>query len=129
MLTHPNVLKALSPGRVVTVFTVAYGPALAVVLQQQTIKSGRSFTVLMLCRSGDEWEEKAAGIVGTVSAGPETVAPYKVLQSLFSPVGEVKHTVVTIDGKMVHNITEEVLAVEPKKIMDDYNNRQIPRFR
>lgn len=128
LLTHPNALKALSPGRVVTVYTAAYGHSLAVVLSQQTTKSSKTFTVLLLCNGGDEWEERAGAILGD-SSNRDTVAPYRALSELFAPDGEVKHTVVTVDGQLISNITEEVLDVEPKKIMDDYKNRQIPRFR
>ena len=128
MLTHPSALKALSPGRVVTLFTSSYGHSLAVVLSQQTAKSGRTFTVLMLCNSGDEWAERATSIVGD-SAKRDILTPYKALTGLFAPDGEVKHAVVTVEGLLIYNITEEVVDVERKKIVDDYNNRQIPRFR
>ncbi|CAI8055955.1 Helicase SKI2W, partial [Geodia barretti] len=128
LLTHPSALKALSPGRVVTLFTSTYGHSLAVVLSQQTAKSARTFTVLMLCNSGDEWAERATSIVGD-SAKRDILTPYKALTGLFAPDGEVKHTVVTVEGLLIYNITEEVVDVERKKIVDDYNNRQIPRFR
>ena len=128
LLTHPNALKALSPGRVVTVYTTAYHYGLAVVLQQHSSKSStRSFTVLMLCNSGDEQEEKAKALVNSTSHEP--VTPYRALGELFMPAGAVKHAVVTVDGQLVFNITEEVVDVESKKIIDDYNKRQIPRFR
>ena len=128
LLTHPNALKALSPGRVVTILTAAYGHSLAVVLQQHTTKSSKTFTVITLCNSGDEWEEKAASLVGETS-NHDLVTPYRAVSGLFAPNGEVKHTVVSVGGQALENITEEVVDVEPKKIMDDYNKRQIPRFR
>ena len=113
-------------------YTSAYGHSLAVILQQHTTatagkSASKSFTVLMLCNSGDEMEEKAKSLVESTSHA--TVAPYRALGGLFIPDGEVKHAVVTLDGQLVFNITEEVLKVEPKKIIDDYIKRQIPRFR
>ena len=134
LLTHPNPLKALSPGRVVTVHTAAYGHALAVVLQQHAGRSTRSFTVLTLCESGDEWEERSGFVVGDTSSrgsggAAAVVGQYRAMSGLFAPGGEVRHTVVDIDGQSIHNITEEVVDVEAKKIIDDYNKRQIPRFR
>ena len=129
MFTHPNALKALSPGRVVTIYTPAYHYSLAIILQQNISKSSstKSLTVFMLCNSGDESEEKAKSLVDSTSC--DEVTPYKALGSIFIPQGEVKHTVVTLDGKLVVNITEESVNVEPRKIIDDYNKRQIPRFR
>lgn len=128
LLTHPNALKALSPGRVVTLCTSTYHHSLAVILQQNTSKSSsKSFTVLMLCKRGDESEEKAKTLVDATSH--ETVTPYRALTGLFLPAEEVSHAVVTVDGQMVFNITEEVIDVEPMKMIDDYNKRQIPRFR
>ena len=129
LLTHPSALKALSPGRVVTLSTPACGYTLAVILSQQTIKSAKTFTVLTLCNGGDEWEGKAKSIVVGDSVKHDTVVLYKQLSGLFAPDGEVKHAVVTVDGQLIYNITEEIVGVEPRKIMDDYKNRQIPRFR
>ena len=130
LLAHPNALKVLSPGRVVTLHTSAYHYSLAVVLQQHTSKSAsKSFTVLMLCNSGDESEERAKLLVETSQVEGQIVTPYRPLDGLFTPDGEVGHAVVTLDGHLVFNITEEVVNVEPKKIIDDYSKRQIPRFR
>lgn len=83
----------------------------------------------MLCNSGEESEESAKSLIDASLREQETVTPYIGISGLFSPNGEVKHAVATLDGQLVFNITEEVVSVEPKKIIDDYNKRQIPRFR
>ena len=131
LLAHPNALKVLSPGRIVTLHTSSYHHhSLAVILQQHSSKSAsKSFTVLMLCNSGDESEERAKLLVETSQVEGQIVTPYRSLSGLFMPDGEVRHAVVTLDGQLVFNITEEVVNVEPKKIIDDYSKRQIPRFR
>ena len=132
ILNHPNALKALSPGRVVTVYTSAYHHSLAVILQQHSgsnrSPTSKSFTVLMLCNSEDDSEEKAKSIADSTSSSGK-VSPYRPVGGLFMPHGEVKHAVVTLEGQLISNITEESLSVEPKKIIDDYSRRQIPRFR
>ena len=111
-------------------YTNAYHYSLAVILQQHSSKStARSFTVLMLCNSGDDSEKKAKSLIDSSLIEYQTVTPYKALSGLFTPDGEVKHAVVTLDGQLVFNITEEVVNIEPKKIIDDYDKRQIPRFR
>ena len=130
LLSHPNTLKALSPGRVVTIYTNSYHYSLALILQQHSSKSAtRTFTVLMLCNAGDESEDRARALVDTSQGQYKAVMPYLPLEELFKPVGEVKHAVVTLDGQLIVSITEEMLKTELAKIIDDYKKRQIPRFR
>ena len=114
----------------VTLYTNAYHYSLAVVLQQHSSKTTpRSFTVLLLCKAGDDTEERVKSLVDVTQKQYEMVTPYVPLNELFTPDGEVRHAVVTVDGQLVFNITEEVVSVDPKKIVDDYSRRQIPRFR
>lgn len=127
MLSSPQVLKTLSPGRVVTIFTAKYHYSLAVVLQKNTKTPSRTFTVLMLCNSGDEMEEAANSVVNIDQY--KTVTPYKPLTELFHPEGILHHAVVDIDGQLIVSITEKVLSVEAARIIEDYRRRQIPRFR
>ena len=90
----------------------------------------RAFTVLMLCNSGDNTEERAKAIVDTSSKGQyKAISPYLPLTELFKPDGEIRHAVVSLSGSLIINITQEQVHVEPRKIIDDYNKRQIPRFR
>ena len=113
-----------------TIYTNSYHYSLALILQQHSSKTAtRTFTVLMLCNAGDESEEKARVLVDTSQGQYKAVSPYLPLEELFKPAGEVKHAVVTLDGQLVVSITGEVLKIEPAKIIDDYNRRQIPRFR
>ena len=126
LLSTVQVLKALSPGRVVTISTAKYHYSLAVILQQIHKTVGRSFTVLTLCNSGDETKDVANSLVNVDQY--KGVTPYKPLTELFHPDGVVKHAVVDINGQCIVNITQEVLSVEPARIIEDYNRRQIPRF-
>ena len=126
LLSTVQVLKALCPGRVVTIFTTKYHYSLAVILQQGHKTVDRSFTVLMLCNSGDETKDVANSLVNVDQY--KGVTPYKPLTELFHPDGVVKHAVVDINGQRIVNITQKVLSVEPARIIEDYNRRQIPRF-
>lgn len=127
LLSHPQVLKSLSPGRVVIIYTHRHRYSLAVVLQQSTKKTGRSFTVLMLCNGGEDTEEVANSIVDIKLY--QSVNPHESMKELFRPDGPVRHMVVEVDGLLLENITGDVLSVEPSKVMEDYRRRQIPRFR
>ena len=84
---------------------------------------------MMLCNSGEDSEESVKSLIEASLIKHETVTPYRALSGLFSPDGEVRHAVVSVDGQLVFNITEEVVNIEPRKIIDDYTKRQIPRFR
>ena len=106
--------------------TTKYHYSLAVILQQGHKTVDRSFTVLMLCNSGDETKDVANSLVNVDQY--KGVTPYKPLTELFHPDGVVKHAVVDINGQRIVNITQKVLSVEPARIIEDYNRRQIPRF-
>ena len=113
----------------VTIFLSGYHYCLATILQQHTSKSSRDFTVLILCNTGDDSEENAKALIDSTQKEYAVVNPYLPLTELFKPDGEVKHAVINLTGQFITGITDEVISVEPKKIMDDYNKRQIPRFR
>ena len=80
----------------------------------------------MLCNSGDETKDVANSLVNVDQY--KGVTPYKPFTELFHPDGVVKHAVVDINGQRIVNITQKVLSVEPARIIEDYNRRQIPRF-
>lgn len=121
------MLKALSPGRVVVIDSPVYQYCLAVVLQQNTKKANKMFTVLMLCNAGQESEDIAPTLVDVEQY--KVVTPYQKMGELFHPDGTVQHVVVEVDGQMIVGVCQETLKVEPSKIIEDYRKRQIPRFR
>lgn len=85
------------------------------------------FTLLMLCNCGDELEEAAKSLVDMRQY--KAVRPYQPMKDLFHPEGVVKHAVVEVDGWLIMYICEEVIKIEANRIMEDYQKRQIPRFR
>ena len=78
MMSHPQVLKALQPGRVVTVYTHKHRHSLAVVLQQNLRKASRTFTTLMLCNEGEDDEEMVAAMVAVEQY--EAVTPHEAMK-------------------------------------------------
>ena len=126
-----RVQKALSPGRVVILFTECYHYCLAVILhnkpqQSYTAKSKQSYTVLMLCNHGDDSEDAATSLV---SLNSNVVKPYTPIKELFRPEGEIRHTVLEIGVEHLFCLTSRELSVDGNRIINDYKNRQIPRFR
>ena len=111
------------------IYTNRYKYSLAVILQPNIKKMPKSFTVLMLCNSGDEMEEDASFLVNTEQH--KTIKPYMYLpmKELFLPDGVIKHAVIEVDGTFVRYICEDVLKVEANRIIEDYQKRQLHRFR
>ena len=123
LMKHAHVQKALSPGRVVVLFTERYQYCLAVILQR---KGQGVYTVLMLCNPGDDSEDAASSLV---SLNLNIVRPHEPVRELFRPEGEVRHTVVEIRGQqLLVSLTTRELTVEASRIVGDYKQRQIPRF-
>ena len=130
-LKHAHVQKALSPGRVVVLFTERYHHCLAVVLQSKgqqsyTAKAKHQYTVLMLCNRGDESEDAAPSLV---SLDSNIVRPYVPMERMFRPDGEIRHTVVEVSAEHLVCLTGKELNVDGNRIISDYRQRQIPRFK
>lgn len=100
---------------------------MAVILQQRINKEAKMFIVLTLCNEGEESEEVAKDLVNIEKH--KVVSPHKPMKELFCPIDVVKHTVVEIDGELIHYISEQVMNIEVNRILEDYQRRQIPRFR
>lgn len=131
MLGHVHTQKALSPGRVVVVFTPRYQHSLALLLRRNPRrKHDHSYTVLMLCNSGDDSEQASTSMVAVDAE--RMVTPYQPLEQLFVPDGAGSHTVVEISGDIVVGMTKAELQVDVSRIniiISDYQQRQIPRFK
>ena len=50
-------------------------------------------------------------------------------RGLFYPAFKVNHAVVSIKAKAIWEVTKSHLKIEADKIISDWDNRQIPRFR
>ena len=108
--------------------TNSYKYSVVVILQQHVKKMSKSFTVLMLCNSGDEFEEVAKNLVDIEHM---SVKPYmcQLMKELFRPEGVTKHAVVKVHGKLIRYICEEELKIDANQIIEDYQKRQLPRYR
>ena len=106
------------------IHTNSWNYSAAVILQQ---KGAKIFIVFTLCNEGEELEEVANSLVDIEKH--KAVSPHQSMKELFCPVGMIRHTIVEIDGQLIEYISEEVMNVEVNRIMEDYQRRQIPRFR
>ena len=109
------------------IHTNSWKYSVAVVLQQHTNKGAKAFTVLTICNEGEEVEQTSRNLVNVEQY--KTVRPHQPMEELFCPNDVVKHTGVEIDGQLIVHICDEVLNIEVNRIMEDYQRRQIPRFR
>ena len=57
------------------------------------------------------------------------VTPYQPMEEMFVPNGVGSHAVVEISGEIIVGITSVELPVNGDRIIGDYQQRQIPRFR
>nr|XP_033772514.1 helicase SKI2W [Geotrypetes seraphini] len=119
-----NGLKALSVGRVVVVLNQKHKNALGAILQVSSDAANRTFTTLVLCEKKQEDDGEVQ--VG----GREAPLPDELLNSkLFLPEGPCGHVVEKLHASDITSITTRNLRLNAEKILDDFNKRQIPRFR
>lgn len=116
--------KALSPGRVIIIFTNKYLYSLAIILQEN-VKRNKELTykILMLCNPGDDTESSL------VDSDSSHVTPYQPMKEFFKPDGETRHVVLDISGDVIVGVVKNETQVDAKRIIRDYEQRQIPRFK
>ncbi|MGH0148881.1 UNVERIFIED_CONTAM: hypothetical protein FKN15_049128 [Acipenser sinensis] len=119
-----NGLKALSAGRVVLVTNSLHSNALGLILQVSSDAMSRTFTTLVLCERQKEEERPGA------QRGAETPTPEELLSTrVFLPDGPCSHTVEKLKAEDISSITVKTLRINAERIIDDYNKRQMPRFK
>nr|KAG5700480.1 hypothetical protein BaRGS_013967 [Batillaria attramentaria] len=124
VLSHPAAIKALSPGRVVTIDNGRHSNVLGVVLQTSMSTSNtRMFTVLLICDKGDN-----SSLGEATPANGLQVAPV-VRRPLFIPESVCWHKLVDVKASDISVITTKTLKVEADKILKDVKKREQPRFK
>ena len=118
-MSHPQTLKALSPGRVILTDTTDHHNVLAVVLQTGR---DRTYTVLAVCGQGASTDQAAD------QCDASTPRPLLVNQ-LYLPDGACGHRIVTLTASQITSVTTSTVKVNGDKVINDYNKRQQPRFR
>ncbi|XP_041081672.1 helicase SKI2W [Polyodon spathula] len=119
-----NGMKALSAGRVVLVTNSVHSNALGLILQVSSDATSRTFTTLVLCERQKEGERPEA------QRGAKTPTPEDLLSTrVFLPDGPCSHTVEKLKAEDISSITVKTLRINAERIIDDYNKRQMPRFK
>lgn len=133
ILTHPQAIKALSPGRVVVIDNHHYRNTLAFVLKADTSsRSGKRYVVLIMCEQKQEWPElQAANSSDSLhsNADNEYLMPRPYASELFRPEGVCGHEVITVSSDDISCVTTTSSKIAADKILDDFKKRQIPRFK
>ena len=122
-MTHPQATQALSPGRVLVIDTPQHTNALALLLQVTHLKGSdsKTFTVLVMCEQNTCDKETTEG---------NNEYPRPVLAAkFFYPNGPCGHRVLEIDGQYITEITRKIIKQPVEKILQNWKQRQIPRFR
>lgn len=115
--------KLLTPGRVLLISHKQHYNKLGVVLEKLINKSDVTYKVLLLTNQGSTMEE--------VDAKPESW--YRLLSlhhtKIFVPQGVPSHEVVTIAPLAILEITMMEVKADFSLVVNDWNKRQLPRFR
>ncbi len=85
-------------------------------------------TVLLLCDEGDDGEDSIQMLIDVTKEHLNKVQIFECLKGLYFPDSPLKHAVVNIPFQFLIDITDEIIKIDPCKIIDDYKKRQIPRF-
>jgi len=141
VLTQPKCWKELTPGRILLVSHKEHVNKLGILLTVD--KSKMVFKVLVLC-SGQKAETNGLGdeIHLSVASGKEKSEEqnepdplwYKMLglaskKKIFVPDGVGGHTVVTLAANDIVEILKEKVSIDTNLVFQDWEKRQIPRFR
>ena len=125
LLTHPSMLKEMNPGRVLIVQHQGRCNKLAVLLSTDSRSKDKLFKVLLLV-SGDtsSASNKEDDAIWTKLLGIS-----QLQKGLYYPTSKVSHAIVLIKAKQIWEVSRTQLKIEADKIVADWDNRQIPRFR
>lgn len=127
LLLSPQTLKILVPGRIITLYVCKYKYLSAAVLAVVKRVEEIYLTVLLLCDVNDV-EEEITDLINVTENYLCNVHVFEPFKNFYYPELTSKHAVVDISGRLIANVTEEIIKIDPEKIIKDYKQRQIPRF-
>lgn len=124
LLTHPSMMREMNPGRVLIVQHQGRCNKLAVLLSIDSRSKEKLYKVLVLISGDGEPTSKKDDMIWTKMLGIS-----QLKKGLFYPTSRVNHAVVLLKAKQIWEVTRVQLKIESDKIVADWDNRQIPRFR
>jgi antiviral helicase SKI2 len=133
ILTHTKCAKELTPGRIVLIIHKEHINKLGILLNVDTRRSERVFKVLVLC---DEIQSSVTSSNAEKSKEQYEHDPlwYKMLglaskKKIFIPDGVGGHTVLNITASDIIDIVKKKVSIDANLVIQDWEKRQIPRFR
>jgi antiviral helicase SKI2 len=144
VLTEPKYVKELTPGRMLLISHKQHINKLGILLILDTCKKERVFKVLVLCSdektkingNGDEIQLSVASSDKEKSKEQYEHDPlwYKMLglaskKKIFVPDEVGGHTVLTVTTNDIIGIVSYKVNVDFNLVFQDWEKRQIPRFR
>ena len=124
ILTHPSMVRELNPGRVLVVQHQGNCNKLAALLSVDSRSKEKHFKVLLL--TGDEARDKFEKQDAVLT---KLYGLSQLNRLFYYSKFKVNHAVVSLSSKCVWEVTKTHLKIESDKIISDWDNRQIPRFR
>jgi antiviral helicase SKI2 len=133
ILTHPKYVKELTPGRILLISHREHINKLGILLNVDTRKNERVFKVLVLC---DEMQSSVASSDKEKFIEQYEHDPlwYKMLglaskKKIFVPDGVGGHTILTMTASDIVDIVKNKVSIDTNLVIQDWEKRQIPRFR
>lgn len=144
ILAEPKYAKELTPGRMLLISHKEHINKLGILLSSDTSKKDRAFRVLVLCNDeksktvdySDEIQLSVASSDKETSEEQYEPDPlwYKMLglankKKIFVPDEMGGHTVLTVTTSDIIGIVKNKVSVDTNLVIQDWEKRQIPRFR
>ena len=124
LLTHPSMVREMNPGRLLIVQHQGRCNKLAILLSMDSRSKEKMYKILLLVSGDCDLGGKKEDSISTKLLGISQLE-----KGLFYPTSRVNHAVVLIKSKQIWQVTRTQLKIEADKIIADWDNRQIPRFR
>eukprot|EP00057_Strongylocentrotus_purpuratus_P022189 XP_011676663.1 PREDICTED: helicase SKI2W [Strongylocentrotus purpuratus] len=128
VLSHPAGVKSLVPGRVIIIRNKRYRKnTLGAVLSTSGASKDRKVKTLILCNPQSNKDSSSNS--GETGDEADLHVPPIIKESFWRPEGEPSHIVEDFIADDVVGITIVTMKLDANKIVENFNKRQIPRFR
>lgn len=121
LLTHPNMVRDMNPGRVLVVQHEGRCNKLGLLLSID--QRSKVYKVLVLTSGDSKAQEKDDASVMKISSVSQLENGY------YYPTSKISHAVIAVKSKEIWDVTRVQVKIEADKILADWENRQIPRFK
>lgn len=118
------MVREMNPGRILIIQHQGRCNKLAILLSIDSRSKEKTYKILLLVSGDCDLAGKKEDSISTKLLGISQLE-----KGLFYPTSKVNHAVVLIKAKQIWQVTRTQLKIEADKIVADWDNRQIPRFR